>query len=99
MSASEEMRKQAAAGVAANDLDGARQVFYHLSRAVIDLHSAFGHADDQNYYLTFCPMANDNKGAFWLQTVDTVYNSFYGASMLRCGEIKETLAAEVEKGD
>jgi hypothetical protein len=36
-------------------------------------------------------MAFDNNGAYWLQTVDTVYNSFYGASMLRCGLIKESL--------
>ena len=61
---------------------------------MIELHDVFGHADSEDYFLTFCPMANDNKGAYWLQTVDTVYNSFYGASMLRCGEIKKPLAAQ-----
>jgi Cu(I)/Ag(I) efflux system membrane fusion protein len=60
------------------------------------MQESFGHAD-RNYYLTFCPMARDNKGAYWLQTVDTVYNSFYGASMLRCGEIKTPLPAEGNK--
>ncbi len=69
----------------------ARDAFFYLSDAMIDLHQSFGHAEQRNYYLTFCPMARDNKGAFWLQTVDTVWNSFYGDEMLRCGEIKDTL--------
>jgi Cu(I)/Ag(I) efflux system membrane fusion protein len=41
-------------------------------------------------------MARDNQGAYWLQTVDTVYNSFYGEMMLRCGEIKEKLSPTME---
>ncbi len=81
-------------GSKAGDIESARQSFYNLSQAAIQLHDTFGHAQDMNYYLTFCPMAMDNKGAYWLQTVDTVYNSFYGASMLRCGEIKQTLFSE-----
>ena len=36
-------------------------------------------------------------GAYWLQTEDIGWNSFYGASMLRCGSIEETLAATVEE--
>jgi Cu(I)/Ag(I) efflux system membrane fusion protein len=80
----------------ADDIEAARNGFYNISKAVIDMQESFGHAD-RNYYLTFCPMARDNKGAYWLQTVDTVYNSFYGASMLRCGEIKTPLPAEGNK--
>lgn len=76
---------------AADDIKSAREVFYHLSKIMIDLHKAFGHAEQSDYYLTYCPMANGNKGAYWLQTVDTVYNSFYGEMMLRCGEIKKPL--------
>jgi Cu(I)/Ag(I) efflux system membrane fusion protein len=78
-------------GKTAEDIEAARDAFYYVSKALIELHDAFGHATNQNYYLTFCPMARDNQGAFWLQTVDTVYNSFYGDMMLRCGEIKATL--------
>jgi Cu(I)/Ag(I) efflux system membrane fusion protein len=74
-----------------DDIVGARDGFFHLSNAVIDLEDSFGHAGDKNYYLAFCPMAEDNAGAYWLQTDDVIWNSFYGASMLRCGEIKKTL--------
>lgn len=80
------------------DIDAARKGFISLSQAAIDLQDNFGHADTRDYYLTFCPMANDNQGAHWLQTVDTVYNSFYGASMLRCGEIKKPLSARSSGG-
>jgi Cu(I)/Ag(I) efflux system membrane fusion protein len=77
----------------AQDLVLARDGFYDLSRAVIELHDGFGHAaGEANFFLTFCPMARDGKGAYWLQTVDVVWNSFYGETMLRCGEIKQTLA-------
>lgn len=77
----------------AEDIEGSRQSFFHLSNRMIELHETFGHADADDYFLTYCPMAMDNKGAYWLQTVDTVYNSFYGAMMLRCGEIKKPLPA------
>ena len=72
----------------------ARDGFYDLSRAVIELHDSFGHAaGEADFYLTFCPMARNGKGAHWIQTVDVVWNSFYGEAMLRCGEIKQTLAS------
>ena len=62
--------------------------------AMIKLEESFGHSGDQTHYLTFCPMANDNKGAYWLQTHNTVDNSFYGASMLRCGSIKDEFQSQ-----
>ncbi len=80
-----------------DDIETARKGFYNLAKTIVTLHNTFGHSDAKNYYLTFCPMANDNKGAYWLQTVDTVYNSFYGEMMLRCGEIKDTLPSISEK--
>ena len=73
------------------DLASARESFYGLAGAVIELEASFGHADDRDYFLIFCPMARNNQGANWLQKVDTIFNPFFGASMLRCGEIKESL--------
>ncbi len=86
-------------GSGSKDLENARKIFYSLSQAAIELHDTFGHASDQDFFLTYCPMANNNKGAYWLQTVDTVYNSFYGQTMLRCGEIKQKLARGSTNGD
>jgi Cu(I)/Ag(I) efflux system membrane fusion protein len=82
------------------DIASARDAFYGLAAAVIELENAFGHADGRNYYLTFCPMARNNQGADWLQDVDKIFNPFFGSSMLRCGEIKKTLQpATVTKDD
>ena len=85
------LSESAANGGKADDIIGVRDAFFHVSKAIIDLETTFSHTANRDYFLTFCPMARDHKGAFWLQTVDTVYNSFYGASMLRCGVIKDTL--------
>jgi len=95
MDLSGKLSEQAAMIAGSDVIEAARKAFYHLSNTIIQLHDAFGHADDRDYFLTFCPMADNHRGALWLQMVDTVYNSFYGASMLRCGEIKKPLAAEV----
>ena len=42
-------------------------------------------------YLQFCPMAQQGQGAYWLSRKVEVKNPYYGASMLTCGEVKETL--------
>jgi Cu(I)/Ag(I) efflux system membrane fusion protein len=81
-------------GAAAGDLVAARDAFYCVSQVVIELHDSYGHAVDGSFYLTFCPMARDNQGAFWLQQENIVWNSFYGEAMLRCGEIKKELTAD-----
>ena len=77
-------------GKAAEKIAAARQVFLGLSKSLIALEKSFGHADGQDYFLAFCPMADKNRGAYWIQTTDIINNSFFGASMLRCGSIKET---------
>lgn len=95
MELSKSLLTSAGNGLKSDNLETARDAFFYLSRFVIELHDAFGHAEHETYFLTFCPMARNNKGAYWLQRVDTVYNSFYGESMLRCGEIKKPLPAGV----
>ncbi|UCF05466.1 MAG: efflux RND transporter periplasmic adaptor subunit [bacterium] len=92
MKLSDRIDKTASTGASAGDIGSSREAFRLLSEAMIELHDSFGHEDDRNYYLAFCPMTDGGKGAYWLQPVDTVYNSFYGASMLRCGSIEKKLA-------
>lgn len=99
MTLSKRLREFSAAAAKSEDITAARAAFYDLSKTIIELHDAFGHVDNRDYFLTFCPMANDNQGAYWLQTVDTVYNSFYGDMMLRCGEIKKPLSAQAADGN
>jgi len=39
-------------------------------------------------YKKFCPMAFDNKGAFWIQLEEEIKNPYFGSEMLACGESK-----------
>lgn len=93
MDISENLAGAAKIGNSAGSIVGARDAFFNLSLATIEMHDTFGHASDEPFYLTYCPMARDNAGAYWLQQEDIVWNSFYGESMLRCGEIKKELHA------
>ena len=77
----------------AEDIDAARDAFFHLSKATIELHDDFGHTGEGNFYLSFCPMARDGDGAYWLQENDELRNPYYGASMLTCGSVKNTFEA------
>jgi len=42
-------------------------------------------------YLEFCPMAFDNKGAFWISETKEIRNPYFGDAMLTCGEVKKEL--------
>ncbi len=84
-------------GAEAKSIEDSRTAFRDLSKAMIRLQDEFGHGSEETLYLTFCPMAFDKQGAYWLQDVDTVYNSFYGAKMLRCGEIKQSYPPNSQK--
>jgi len=94
MKVSTALAEAAGIGESVENIESARDAFYDLSQAAIELHDTFGHTADVPYYLTYCPMARDNKGAYWLQEENIVWNSFYGESMLRCGEIKQEMHAD-----
>ncbi len=44
----------------------------------------------EGYVVAYCPMADGDKGAHWVQKDQPqIANPYFGASMLRCGEFKE----------
>lgn len=68
----------------------ARDRFEAMSEGVIALQRRFGHRGSEAWNLAHCPMAFDNKGADWLQRGDTINNPYFGATMLRCGDVRES---------
>ncbi|HRK52666.1 MAG TPA: DUF3347 domain-containing protein [Cyclobacteriaceae bacterium] len=42
-------------------------------------------------YLEYCPMANNNKGAYWLSNEKEIRNPYFGNGMLTCGSVKEMI--------
>jgi len=72
----------------ASDIKNTRIAFKELSDALI-AHRKTDKALTEQFYVIHCPMAFEDKGADWLQATKTVSNPYFGASMLRCGVIKE----------
>ena len=75
----------------ANSLEGARAGFELLSEAIIRLLSRFGNPLDHALRLAFCPMATGSDGALWVQKGSAIDNSYFGASMLTCGEVRQEI--------
>jgi Cu(I)/Ag(I) efflux system membrane fusion protein len=80
------------------DISALRKSFIPVSENIIKLEKTFGHSGTSPHRIGFCPMAADGKGARWLQVDKTVNNPYYGASMLRCGEIRETFSGKDSAG-
>lgn len=74
---------------ATSDVKKQRIYFVSLSKKMYDLVKVAKY--DSPVYYQFCPMANDGKGANWLSKEKAVRNPYYGAKMLKCGEVVETI--------
>lgn len=68
----------------------ARIHFQFLSDAIIAL-AKQNNLLEETLYLQFCPMADNNNGAFWLSTNSTIKNPYFGSMMLRCGSVEGEL--------
>ena len=72
-----------------DDVEQQRSHFEHLSEKVYNVVKEEG--SDTPLYKQFCPMAFDNKGAFWLSNTDQVRNPYFGDVMLTCGFVQEII--------
>ena len=66
-----------------------RSAFIQLSSAMIHSVKAFG--INKKIYNQFCPMADKDKGAYWLSFQKEIKNPYFGRSMLACGNIEEII--------
>lgn len=41
-------------------------------------------------YKQYCPMAFNDKGAYWLSEEEEIKNPYFGKKMLECGEVQES---------
>ncbi|MDQ8188081.1 efflux RND transporter periplasmic adaptor subunit [Pelagicoccus sp. SDUM812002] len=80
--------------LAAKSLDALRKPHFEiLSNAMIAAAKADPNAFDQSLTVMHCPMVYPNRGADWLQRSEPLQNPYFGAMMLKCGEVKETIEA------
>jgi Cu(I)/Ag(I) efflux system membrane fusion protein len=45
----------------------------------------------QKLYWEFCPMAFDNKGAYWMSFEREIKNPYFGSEMLNCGSVEDSI--------
>ena len=66
-----------------------RDYFKQLSTHLIKAVQLFG--VNEKVYVEFCPMADNNNGAYWLSKEEQILNPYFGDAMLKCGEVKQTI--------
>ena len=67
-----------------------RKSFQIISNHMIAIIESF-ETLDQKLTVQFCPMADDNKGAYWLSTEEIIRNPYFGDAMLTCGSVTKVL--------
>jgi hypothetical protein len=72
-----------------DDIDTQRKAFEMLSVTIYPMVKS--QRTGITLYKQFCPMAFDDKGAFWLSSEKQVLNPYFGSSMLKCGTVQEVI--------
>ena len=72
------------------DIEQLRDAFMLVSNAMIAVSDAFQLGHD-SIYIQHCPMANSDQGADWISREQAILNPYFGASMLKCGEVKRPI--------
>ncbi|WP_417873453.1 efflux RND transporter periplasmic adaptor subunit [Xanthomarina gelatinilytica] len=73
----------------ASSIPSQRDFFKQLSAKLTKALEVFG--INETAYLQFCPMADNNQGAYWLSKEKEVINPYFGEAMLTCGEVKQVI--------
>ncbi len=73
------------------DIEEARAAFEEVTLSLKSILEQFGMPPGVTLYRLNCPMAFDDEGADWFSAAEEVLNPYFGESMLRCGEVIETL--------
>ena len=72
-----------------NDVAAQRVAFEELSMNMYSIVKTSG--TNTTLYKQYCPMAFNNKGAYWLASEEEVNNPYFGDVMLHCGSVQETI--------
>lgn len=73
-----------------SELKAQRKLFSSLSNEIATLVRG-SKLSAGSIFIEYCPMANNNEGAYWLSNEKEIKNPYFGDMMLRCGSVKETL--------
>jgi Cu(I)/Ag(I) efflux system membrane fusion protein len=72
------------------DFEGKLKEFEMISDAIWTLTRTVQYAGQKLYY-QYCPMAFNNKGAYWVSNTLQIRNPYFGVDMVDCGEVEDSL--------
>ncbi len=81
---------EAKALAALKGIEEKRKSFQIISENMYDLIRTVSFNKEKIYH-QFCPMANNDMGAYWLSASTDIKNPYFGKKMLTCGEVKDSL--------
>jgi len=93
MSAQESLNTLVDQIVNTHDISIQRKLFINLSQRLTNVIKSLSikMPNNEPLYIEYCPMVDDNKGAYWLSLEKEIKNPYFGKAMLQCGEVKETI--------
>lgn len=71
-------------------LNGKRKEFEMITDALWSLTRTVKYDGGKVYY-SYCPMAFDNKGAYWMSNSAEIRNPYFGEKMLKCGSVEDSV--------
>jgi Cu(I)/Ag(I) efflux system membrane fusion protein len=85
-----QMLDMAAHIAAAGTIEEQRKHFEHFNLSWVPLVRNAG-SDGNTLYIQHCPMAGNNKGAYWISADKEIRNPYYGNEMLNCGSVTDSI--------
>lgn len=79
-----------AKGIASNSsIETQRNHFKDLSVQLSKSVKLFG--VNEKVYEQFCPMADNDNGAYWLSLSEVIENPYFGSKMMKCGSVESVI--------
>lgn len=75
---------------AEKDINAKRKEFEMIADAMWTLTRTVRYKG-QKVYWQYCPMAFDDKGAYWMSNERQIKNPYFGDKMLTCGSVEDSL--------
>lgn len=74
-----------------NNIEEFRAAFKDISEHLAKAIENQEYEGDKELHLQYCPMANNNEGAYWLSFKEKIINPYMGQKMASCGIHKENI--------
>lgn len=72
------------------NLEDQRKQFQLVSAKLIEMIKNFDELETI-FYVQYCPMADNNRGASWISKEQQILNPYFGDVMLKCGRVEEII--------